>query len=395
MDKIKIAFIKFGGLAAGGTEKGLQTIAANLPKDRFEVDYYYCDTAPYIGADTIHAGTDPSRKKYLEDAGINLIEFKVGAKDIRVPTHDWVNTNLWELFDERKYDIVQSARAGHAEYPFTHIHSTPIVDLITLPGMAERKHNVEKVIHISKYQAQTWVQAGGEPHKVEVIPLLTEFPAITTQENLRKELGISNDAFVYGFHQRVDDGIFSDIPLNAYKEVESKYGNKVAFVLMGASNLYQNQSGILGLENFYHVEHSGDYDRIQMFLNTVDVYAHGRKDGETYSMAIAEAMRSSKPVVSHVAPAMGHVETIGKGGKVVETAKAYATEMIYLKENLNYYLERAANAKKQFDYNLSLESNIKRYVDVYEYVYAKYEAHRIQQKANKNEWLDEWLVTIP
>ena len=31
-EKIKIAFIKFGGMASGGTEKFLQTVAANLPK---------------------------------------------------------------------------------------------------------------------------------------------------------------------------------------------------------------------------------------------------------------------------------------------------------------------------------------------------------------------------
>ena len=45
---IKIAFIKFGGMANGGTEKYLQTIAAHLPKDEFDVDFFYCDAAPYI-----------------------------------------------------------------------------------------------------------------------------------------------------------------------------------------------------------------------------------------------------------------------------------------------------------------------------------------------------------
>ena len=37
---IKVAFIKFGGMANGGTEKYLQTIAAHLPKDEFEVDFF-------------------------------------------------------------------------------------------------------------------------------------------------------------------------------------------------------------------------------------------------------------------------------------------------------------------------------------------------------------------
>ena len=41
MAKIKVAFIKFGGMAIGGTEKVLQTIAAELPKNEFEVDYFF------------------------------------------------------------------------------------------------------------------------------------------------------------------------------------------------------------------------------------------------------------------------------------------------------------------------------------------------------------------
>ena len=47
MAKIKVAFIKFGGMANGGTEKYLQTIAAHLPKDEFEVDFFYCDCLLY------------------------------------------------------------------------------------------------------------------------------------------------------------------------------------------------------------------------------------------------------------------------------------------------------------------------------------------------------------
>ena len=47
--KKRIAFIKFGGMAFGGTEKVLQTIAAELPKNIYEVDFFYCDAAPLLG----------------------------------------------------------------------------------------------------------------------------------------------------------------------------------------------------------------------------------------------------------------------------------------------------------------------------------------------------------
>ena len=81
MAKIKVAFIKFGGMANGGTEKYLQTIAAHLPKDEFDVDFFYCDAAPYIGSDFKHLDTDESRVEYTKSHGVNLIKFDVEYKD--------------------------------------------------------------------------------------------------------------------------------------------------------------------------------------------------------------------------------------------------------------------------------------------------------------------------
>jgi len=39
-NKIKVAIIKFGGMNSGGTEKLVQSLAANLNKELFIVDYY-------------------------------------------------------------------------------------------------------------------------------------------------------------------------------------------------------------------------------------------------------------------------------------------------------------------------------------------------------------------
>ena len=150
MDKIKVAFIKFGGMANGGTEKYLQTISSYLPKNEFEVDFYYCDSAPYIGADFVHLDTDQSRVEYTKSHGVNLIKVNVGAKDVTNPTHDWVDTNFWELFDESKYDIIQTGRAGHPEYPFYLIKNTPIVDSIHLAGMVDNNSNIAKTVLISE-----------------------------------------------------------------------------------------------------------------------------------------------------------------------------------------------------------------------------------------------------
>ena len=173
---IKIAFMKFGGMANGGTEKYLQTIASHLPKDEFEVDFFYCDSAPYIGSDFVHPDTDASRVEYCKSHGVNLIKFNVEFKDLRTQTHDWVNTDFWEYFNEDNYDLIQLGRAGHPEYPFIHINKTPIIDSIHLAGMGENKSNIYKTVLISEEQKSKWIAAGGDPNKSVIIPVPVEVP---------------------------------------------------------------------------------------------------------------------------------------------------------------------------------------------------------------------------
>ena len=175
---IKIAFIKFGGMAIGGTEKVLQTIAAELPKDEFQVDFFYCDAAPYIGSDFKHIDTDPSRVEYVKEHGVNLIKFDVEFKDVTKSTHDWVNTNFWDVFKEENYDVIQTGRAGHPEYPFHLINKTPIVDSIHLSGMAENKANSLKTVLISSEQRDRWIAAGGDVDRAVSIPNPLKIPDI-------------------------------------------------------------------------------------------------------------------------------------------------------------------------------------------------------------------------
>lgn len=358
----KVAFVKFGGLAAGGTEKALQTIAANLPTDSFDVTYFYCDAAPYVGSDWRHPDTDPERLAYMESRGVKLVKFHVGHKDVRVPTHDWVDTDFWSLFDESAFDLLQTARAGHPEYPFTRILDIPQIDLITLPGMAERKSNVVRSVHVSRFQAQTWIRAGGDASLVSIIPLFDETPTDAFTRDLRDKLGIDRRTVVFGMHQRVDDGIFSPLPLEAYSRVED---SSTAFLLMGGSERYGEQAAALKLRNFHQLPHTANPNVLHAFLETLDVYAHGRADGETYSLAIAEALQHGLPVVSHVAPAMGHVETIGDAGIVARNRRSYVRALRRLARRDDWYNERAAAARRRYTRELSLDANMPKWIELY------------------------------
>ena len=358
---IKVAFIKFGGMANGGTEKVLQTIAAELPKDKFIVDYFYCDSAPYIGSDFVHPDTDPSRVQYVKDNGVNVIKFDVEFKDLRTATHDWVNTNFWELFNEEKYDVIQTGRSGHPEYPFTLINKTPIVDSIHLSGMAENKHNAVKTVLISNEQRDRWIMSGGPAEKAVIIPNPLKIPDVG-EVNYREEFGWQ-DKFIFGLHQRRDNHIFSPIPLEAYDEIED---DNTAFLLLGGSENYQKQAKDLGLKNFKHLPPVGELEPIHKFLNTLDVFAHGRSDGEQCSCAIIEAMSHGLPVISHTAPSMGQLEQIGDAGKVANSYQEYSEVMVDMIDDKNYYSKCAQNSKKRYNEIYKLESIIKKYADIYE-----------------------------
>lgn len=361
MDKIKVAFIKFGGLSAGGTERFLHTIAGNLPKDKFIVDFFYCDAAPYIGSNWQHPDTDPDRKKYLESKDVNLIKFNVGFKNVTTYTHDWVNTNFWELFDENNYDVVISGRAGHPEYPFYLIKHTPIINILTLIAGVDNQNNVFKTIQISNWSGQQWINQGGDKSRLEIIPIVQEIPS-QPFSNFREELNIESK-FIYGFHQRNSEGIFSDVPLNAYKKIEN---DDTCFLLLGGTDEYKQQAERLNLKNFISLPHTGNNDIIHKFLETIDVFSHGRNDGETFGAVFTEAMYHKKPSISHFSVANGHVEVIGPSGKVFERndIDGYANEMLILKENKSYYDEKSINGFEHYIKNYSLDSQINRLIKI-------------------------------
>tara|TARA_B100001093_G_C26842581_1_gene1021271 strand:- start:2387 stop:3481 length:1095 start_codon:yes stop_codon:yes gene_type:complete len=359
MDKIKVAFIKFGGMANGGTEKYLQTISSYLPKDEFKVDFYYCDSAPYIGADFVHLDTDQSRVEYTKSHGVNLIKVNVGAKDVTKPTHDWVDTNFWELFNESKYDIIQTGRAGHPEYPFYLIKNTPIVDSIHLAGMVDNNSNIAKTVLISEDQKGKWIGAGGDPSRVVIIPVPVEI--VGSSESYREEFGWE-DKFVFGMHQRDDYNIFSPMPLEAYDEIES---DDTAFLILGGSSNYRKQAKDLRLKNVRFLDTTSNISLIHKFLNTLDVYAHGRSDGEQCSSAIIEGLSHSLPMISHTAPSMGQLEQIGNAGKVVNNYSEYADVMRSMIDDKKYYGECVINASKRYNEVYNVKAIIERYCELY------------------------------
>ena len=152
------------------------------------------------------------------------------------------------------------------------------------------------------------------------------------------------------------------MPLEAYEEVQS---DDTAFLILGGSSNHRKQAKDYKLKNVKFLDTTSDINLIHKFLNTLNVYAHGRSDGEQCSSSIIEGLSHHLPMVSHTASSMGQLEQIGDAGEVVEDYQEYSSVMKKLMNNKNYYVSCKANAEKRFREIYNVPSIISKFVNLY------------------------------
>ncbi|EJF12183.1 glycosyltransferase, group 1 family protein [Oribacterium parvum ACB8] len=316
--KIRIAFITIYGLSVGGTERFLQTIASNLPKDEFEIDYYY------TGEVAEH------RKNYVIDNGVNCIHYD-GEYNSRYRYISLRHSNFEQVFKD-DYDLIFTGRCGLPQDPFPHIRTIPIIDTLHYISGVDNQYNIARVLHISNFSRDKWIAKGGDKQRVEMISLPLYLPPFTFKD-IRSSLGLREDVFLFGFHQANRDEIFSEIPLKAYKEIECENN---AFVICNGSRLYREQAKDLELKNVFFYDYVKDDDEFYSIIKSLNVYAHGRKDGELNSAAIAEALSFGLPIITHPSAFFnGHLEIVKGNGFVANNYLEYAKDMKILEEDRN------------------------------------------------------------
>lgn len=355
MSKIRLAIITSYGMCTGGTEKFLQTVASNLPVEKYEVSYYYIDSDK--------SRVSQQKMDMLIAKNVHLIPYQCDGCVTKRNCIYQINSNFFEKFTG-EHDIILTGSCGLPEYPMSRIKTIPIIESIHYVSGIDNSYNIARILHISQFSRQAWIQKGGDPSRIIQIShpiFIPEFNKI----DYRREFGLSENTVIYGMHQRNDDYIFSEVPLKAYSKIEN---DSNAFLLLGGSNKYREQARALGLKNCFFLDSTDQNDIIYSFLNTIDVYTHGRYDGELNSTALAEAMAFSLPIISVPSHRFnGHLEVIKSNGIIANTVDEYADAMeIMMDETKRNELGRAS--LEMFTQHYELNGQMEHLMSIFESV---------------------------
>ena len=291
LEKKKIVH-HLNGLGLGGTEKMVQILLGYLSK--YDPKYEHLLAYKRDG--------DKERLSYFREI--------LGSKKM-------IGYGSESEFTDRMKTIQPFAlhrySAGIPEFPFTPTIKHNVKHFLSTAVFANQDDTIEisKVIYVSQHLK---MRAGFADNSNHVV-LRNSVESPYSKENLREELGIPNDAFVFGRIGRDDDSIYDPINIKAYAQVENQ---NTYFVLVNPGRSARNDIARYNLTNTKIVERTSSERRLSQFYNTIDVLAHARLDGECNPANVWEAAAHGKPVISHYGSVYnGHIETIQDNGFVV------------------------------------------------------------------------------
>lgn len=357
---MRYAIIKQGGLCAGGIEKYLQQISKMLIDAGHTVTYYYTDAVTCGPSNWMHPGTDMVRKRYMESIGAKLIEVSCSHIESLERGGEWLDTDFWKLFNEEDFDVVIGGHKGEPCWPFSEMKTVGIVETVHGTDFTSgASQYADAYILISEIQNAKWFKSGGIPTKTHNIYPTIAIPDFKTGQ--RSKYGIAENKFVFGMHQSNRSGLWSGIPLEAYKKIES---DKTCFVMLGGESAYIEQAQKLELQNFIRIPFVSTAEEVHEVISCFNVYAHGRSDGEVCSSAIIEAMYHGLPIVTHQSSMNnGHLFQINGCGFLANNIEQYAKILYDLTWDESLYQESSSKTKKayleKFDLNKTKNHTLK------------------------------------
>ena len=184
---------------------------------------------------------------------------------------------------------------------------------------------------------------------IPILPAIVHLPY--NEENMRNELNIPADAFVFGRHG--GKGQF-DIPFVQNTVYHIAKANPNIYFLFVNTNKFCEE-----LSNLIHLDAIIDLNLKRKFINTCDAMIWGRSDGETFGLSIAEFSICNKPVIAtNICYYQEHV-------KILKDKGLWYTNTEDLINIMKIIVSTDKNELKQKDWNAYTEYTPEKVMDIF------------------------------
>lgn len=221
-----------------------------------------------------------------------LVKFKNRFKVDLLPFH-----NIENYIKDERPDWIYITKSGFDDGYL--VNSIPC--LIHAVFQHNQPHG-DRYVYISDWLARN---QGYDPQEYS-LPYIVENSA-PTNENFKQELNIPNKAIVFGCY-----GGQTQFDILSTHEVIKRVVNErndIYFLFMNINKFCDDHPRIIHLPGTWNMEIKSK------FINTCDVMIHGRLQGETFGMAVAEFTIKNKPVITYaLSEEKCHIEMLGERG---------------------------------------------------------------------------------
>ena len=221
----------------------------------------------------------------------------------------------------QRYDVVYSQRSGYDEAP--RIFSRPFM----LHGVFYNyTDQCTRFAYISRYLSEAMGRNTGS--KIPYIPYIVNLPS--PNGSLRKQLGISNDQFVFG-------------RIGGYQEFDIEFVHRAIEKILSRRNdivfLMVNTKPFINHKNVIYIDPFFDEQQKSNFINSCDAMIHAREMGETFGLAMMEFLFFNKPVLAwEKGNDLNHVEVLRE------------FNLLYNEENIESKIEELM-VRENFDFS--------------------------------------------
>ncbi len=331
---IKIAFYSHT-IDYGGTWRSHERVFDAINRDEFDPYIFYWPFEPNNNRlDFLRTKIDNNR----------LIPFNRTSRKLGPETgHRPTNSNFADIVKEMGIDIIFFARSGYYEWPFID-RIAPLQVANSVFESTDHSPYVDKIIAISnkvKEKSTTKID------DVIYYPIPQPSKHYDNLDTLHEELNIPRfHHFIFGRIGRPAE--FDPIALDAFDMLQSRKQTSFCYtyIIIAPSLKTREYVKDKNIPGIIFIEPTNDDTYIERFYKTIHVFAHYRNGGESFGVAIAQAMMYSKPVISHYSGFNAQKEIIGDGGFVVNTVEEYVSRLTDI-INTDLYVEKADAARKR------------------------------------------------